>query len=96
MMNKIKVNIPKLIPHSMLEPREQLVFPCLLTEVFEYCRVDLSTETPSLCKQGIGSTTLSRIFMPGDDMAKILNEESFEEARLKKYYMVRLQVGRRD
>ena len=81
----------------MLEPREQLAFSYLLTKVFAYYNVDLSNETPSLGKKGIGSPTINRIFSPHDDHVKILDGETVveEDARLQKFYCDKISGQKR-
>ena len=69
-------NLPLFILSSMIMPREQLGFPCLLTKVFTYFGIELETETPSVGKERFRSTSVNRMFLPRNDFDKIVNGES--------------------
>ena len=72
MISCIMTNLPEFILHSMLEPREQLTFPCLLSKVFAFYTVDLFH---LLKKQGIGSATVNRMFVPKIEMERLLQRK---------------------
>ena len=82
----IDTELPNLILHFMLKPSEQLAFSCLLTKVFTHFKINLSNETSTLGKEGIGSFTINIMFLPRNDLNRSLEGETKEqgETRVKK------------
>jgi len=78
-------------------PKEQLDFPCLLINAFTHFEIELGTETPSVVKESFGCASINRIFLPRNDIDKIMHGESKaeKEARLKKTHHGKIPGGKR-
>jgi len=81
----------------MIIPREQLGFPCLLTKVFTHFGIEPGNETPSVGKESFGSASINKMFLPKNDIDKIMHGESKaeEEARLKKAHHEKIPSEKR-
>ena len=79
MLTLTEFNLPNFFLNSMIISREQIAFPCLLTEVFTFYSIDLENETPSLGKESFRLATNNRMFLSRHNFNKIMNDESESE-----------------